>query len=34
MPEHVGMRLDAELGRDGCALDHAGEAGQTRMTRH
>ena len=24
--EHVGTRLDAEVGRDGRPLDHAGEA--------
>jgi hypothetical protein len=27
MAQHVGMRLDAEIGSDGCPLDHAGEAG-------
>jgi hypothetical protein len=27
MAEHVGMRLDAQIGRDGCPLDHVGEAG-------
>ena len=26
--EHVGMRLDAEIGRKGCPFDHAGEAGR------
>ena len=28
MAEHVGVRLDAQIGRDGCPLDHAGEAGR------
>ena len=28
MAEHVGMRLDAQIGRDGCPLDQAGEAGR------
>jgi hypothetical protein len=27
MAQHVGMRLDAKIGRDGGPLDHAGEAG-------
>jgi hypothetical protein len=27
MAQHVGMRLDAQIGRDGCPLDHVGEAG-------
>jgi hypothetical protein len=26
--QHVGMRLDARIGRGGCPLDHAGEAGR------
>ena len=30
MAEHVGVRLDAEVGRDGCPPDHAGEAGRRK----
>jgi hypothetical protein len=26
MAQHVGVRLDAQVGRVGCTLDHAGEA--------
>jgi hypothetical protein len=26
MAEHMGVRLDAQIGRDGCPLDHVGEA--------
>ena len=26
MPEHVGVRLDAQIRGSGCPLDHAGEA--------
>ena len=28
MAEHVGVRLDAQIGRDGCPLDHAAKAGR------
>ena len=28
MAQHVGVRLDAQIGRYGCPLDHAGEAGR------
>ena len=28
MPEHVGMCLDAQISRDGCPLNHSGEAGR------
>ena len=26
--EHVGMRIDAQISRAGCPLDHSGEAGR------
>ena len=28
MAKHVGMRLDAQISRAGCPLDHSGEAGR------
>jgi hypothetical protein len=28
MAEHVGMCLDAQIGRNGCPLNHAGESGR------
>ena len=28
MAQHVGVRLDAQIGDSGCPLDHAGEAGR------
>jgi hypothetical protein len=28
MAQHMGVRLDAQIGHDSCPLDHAGEAGR------